>query len=197
MRWSLLVLLGSLLAGAAGDGDAPEARPAWMPAGEPTVASPLPFDHGEHRGIFASAGIVCLDCHGFAPLAQAPAAPALGETCHGCHLQELPGAPRAAPRTCATCHTVPAELRPQSHAVAWLTEHALEARAPAATCRDCHDTSECLDCHDRRGAGSTSPHPPAFRAVHGLDAQMDPASCTSCHAAATCEACHTAGGMTP
>ena len=172
-----------------------ELRSPDLPAGKVTPPSPLPFVHEEHASVFASVGIVCVDCHA---IGQALGTTShVSETCHGCHRQGVAGAPRAAPRACETCHTNRAELRPLSHDAAWIAEHGAEARASGATCRDCHAVNTCLECHDRRGAMATSPHPTGFRSLHGLEARVDPASCGSCHASATCVACHTGGGILP
>lgn len=190
-----LALLALIFAHAGFVAHAEEPRSPDLPAGQVRPPDPLPFNHDVHARAFASLGVVCTDCHA---VGQALGTTShLGETCHACHLQQVPGAPRSAPRACETCHADRSELRPLSHDAAWMVTHGGEARASGASCKDCHAVSACLDCHDRRGAMSTSPHPPGFRAVHGLEARVDPASCGSCHANASCVACHAGGGIVP
>lgn len=164
------------------------------------VLVPFPFSHEEHADVFADAGLSCVSCHPVglelpAGVSDAEPLPAPRTTCHACHLQEVAGAKKAAPRACETCHPALLELMPESHGFGWLEDHGPEARALGATCSDCHEASTCVECHEDRGAGARSPHGPGFSAVHGIEAAVDPGSCTSCHAAATCTSCHTRGGL--
>jgi len=198
LRRLLPLLLPLLAVGAVAwaddDGPAEGARPH--------VIDPLPFEHAEHARAFARAGVTCVDCHpvglqqgmgedGRAPVESLPGPIA---TCHGCHRAQLPGAPRKAPNTCATCHDDREGLKPASHGLDWLHAHGDQARAPGASCDTCHEASTCFDCHDQRGAMAESPHGPGFRSWHGIEAQADPASCTTCHTVQACTSCHATGG---
>lgn len=168
------------------------------PAGDrerPTLVEPFPFLHHDHKETFEKAGINCQDCHGVGLPSSTKLEPRL--TCHGCHRQQLPGAPRSAARTCDTCHPVRAELMPDSHDTTWLAEHGGEARLPQNYCMDCHVPATCVNCHDRRGAQALNPHPAGFRGVHGIEARLDPATCNICHAPSTCTSCHEQGGLVP
>lgn len=171
-----------------------EARPSDR-AEAPSVRTPLPFDHPAHARSFERAGLSCVDCHpvGLRPNQALPPPPR--SSCHGCHLGELPGAPKQATRVCTTCHAHRAELVPASHGPGWEHAHGAEARARGATCSDCHRTSTCVDCHEARGAGQRNPHPPAFRTTHGVEARLDPARCSTCHTGNSCQTCHTTGAL--
>lgn len=168
----------------------------------PALHEPLPFDHALHAGAFDAARVACSDCHpiGVAVPVQegisSPGAELPGPTssCHGCHRQELPRTPRAAPSACASCHADLDALLPADHGAGWETAHAVEARAFRTSCLDCHETSQCFDCHDERGPGVENPHPPAFRSTHGVEARLDARSCSSCHTGETCMTCHEEGG---
>lgn len=161
----------------------------------PTVADPLPFDHHVHAPGFARAGVACVDCHPVGLRAEegVPELEPPRSSCHGCHLGEIKGAPRAAERSCSTCHPVMAELMPVDHGPMWIEGHGPEARARGATCNDCHDTSACIDCHESRGALAADPHPPAFFTSHGVEARIDPVSCSTCHSGQSCTDCHATG----
>ena len=167
---------------------------------EVAVRDPLPFSHSDHAATFSAASIACTDCHpqGLSlpeGMADTVTIPDPRSACHACHLQEVAGAKRAAPRACAACHSDMIDIMPNSHNIGWVTGHGDEARLAGATCSDCHAASRCLDCHEDRGALSRSPHGPAFRGTHGVEAAVDPASCSRCHAPSTCTNCHKTGGL--
>ncbi len=170
---------------------------------KPGLISPLPFDHGVHGKAFAKGGVACVNCHpvgvrqpdasdGFRAPPGGDLWPSL-DTCHGCHLGELKGAPRAASSACMQCHGDREQLVPATHAVGWLYEHGGEARARGASCSDCHKTSQCTECHEARGPDERSPHPPGWRTIHGLEARVDSYSCSTCHDGTKCVSCHTTG----
>lgn len=163
----------------------------------PTLREPFPFHHDDHAEIFAKHKVVCLDCHSVGQKEDIPEEPGRVATCHGCHRQLLPAAPKRAPRDCLMCHAVFSELKPDSHSFAWISDHGEFARMPTSTCTDCHSANTCVSCHESRGALTRSPHEPAFRAVHGLDARLDPARCSACHEASFCTECHRSGGISP
>ena len=78
-----------------------ELRSPDLPAGKVTPPSPLPFVHEEHASVFASVGIVCVDCHA---IGQALGTTShVSETCHGCHRSTAPKrGPPAPPAATAT-----------------------------------------------------------------------------------------------
>ncbi len=164
----------------------------------PTVRSPLPFTHKEHREIFKDVGLQCSDCHPIglvAPEGQKPPAmfPPPRSTCHGCHLAEASAAPTA-PGRCALCHPNALELKPPSHGPGWDTGgHAGAARAARTQCESCHEQALCTDCHEGRGALSRMPHGAGFRAVHGIEGRLDPQGCALCHGGDACTSCHETG----
>ncbi len=163
----------------------------------PTVADPLPFDHGAHEKPFRRIGLTCIDCHpvGLRSPTVEPAAPPPPRTsCHSCHRRQVQGAPRQAKARCAQCHPVREELKPDSHELGWQDDHGPEARALRAGCDQCHSKGQCIDCHDARGALSASPHGAGFEVFHGVEARLDLVGCVSCHAAETCARCHDSGG---
>lgn len=174
---------------------------------KPVVRTPFPFEHDEHAKVFAREGVMCTDCHLVGIEVEAGQPPATlvpsHETCHGCHLGQLEGAPRKAPSECSTCHEGRGGLLPPTHAGDWMHAHGDLARSSpdsaastwAGKCSDCHDTSFCIDCHDTRGAGAREPHPPGFRATHGVEARLDPRSCAQCHTASSCTTCHLEGSL--
>lgn len=165
------------------------AGPPKLPQ-SPDVMDPLPFSHGEHERPLARVGLGCTDCHGFR--GEGDLAPARS-VCHGCHVDPEVRLARG-PSACGACHPTRSQLEPVNHGVGWEEAHAQPAKAPQATCSDCHERSVCVDCHASRGALARSPHPPAFRSTHGVEARLDPASCDTCHAAARCADCHESGG---
>lgn len=177
----------------------PAPRPGGLAADAPvpTVADPLPFNHGVHEKTFKKTNVTCVHCHpvGARTDAGAPGVdlPPPRSACHGCHLGQLPGSPRKAANTCSDCHPQRSELLPATHGLGWLEGHGPEARSVRASCDACHDRTECIDCHEGRGALSRTPHPPGFRSTHGIEARVDPASCSTCHTEDTCAACHTTG----
>jgi len=164
----------------------------------PVVEEPLPFDHALHEPALVRAGALCTDCHPVGLSAsdapapdQALAAPT--SSCHGCHLDDYPGAPRQAERWCSDCHPARPQLIPDSHGPSWPAGHGRAARPWRSDCDDCHRTAECVDCHDARGAGVRSPHGAGFATLHGVEARLDPAACARCHTAETCADCHSSG----
>jgi hypothetical protein len=165
----------------------------------PSVLDPLPFDHEVHDPELSRLGLGCVDCHAFGDAvegAQAPApVPVNLALCHACHKGEVAGVSPKAPRTCAACHPVREELRPEDHHEGWVEHHGPSARSLRSDCADCHARSSCVSCHEQRGALARSPHPTAFRFSHGIEAKLDPASCDTCHAAQSCTACHETGGV--
>lgn len=163
----------------------------------PAVLDPVPFDHSVHDEVMRDKHVPCVTCHAIGARTEAGAPdeplPIPFGTCHGCHLRQAKGAPRAASEQCLQCHANRAELYPANHRVGWMQAHAIEARALGSSCDSCHETRTCVECHENRGALSRTPHPPGFRSTHGIEARVDPASCSSCHVESSCSACHASG----
>ena len=163
----------------------------------PTVADPLPFDHAKHEKPFDRSGLTCVDCHPVGARSETvepelPPPPRVA--CHSCHRQGVKGAPKLAKPTCAQCHPVREELKPESHAIGWIDDHGAEARSLRSGCETCHDRGQCIDCHDGRGALARRPHGAGWEIIHGIEARLDVASCVGCHAEETCKRCHENGG---
>jgi hypothetical protein len=205
MRWLLpAVWAGLVLAGPAAVAPVPATGPAAV-----QLPTPLPFDHAAHSKALGKAGLDCLSCHPVGLRTAPPAvtaaptdaqgAPVALEapraSCHGCHLGELPGASRRAPRSCTTCHSSLAGLRPADHDQGWERVHADAARSRQASCADCHEGRWCVACHLDRGPLATSPHGTGFTTTHGIEARLDPARCTTCHTGQSCTSCHRSGSV--
>ncbi len=169
------------------------------------------FDHAAHEKALVRAKVGCVACHQVGAPAAGQDAAQLAATwlgapkavCHECHapgegaLGVGPGQ-RGAPRACGSCH---AETpRPDTHVAGWVQHHGLDATASGATCRDCHERSDCVDCHDRRENSEHRVHDPTWLTVHGIEARANPGACDSCHVQAECTSCHQSGlgfGRTP
>ncbi|MFT7519657.1 MAG: hypothetical protein ACI9MC_001799 [Kiritimatiellia bacterium] len=201
MNGARFVMLGMLCAlsglASATDKERPGGLPDAAPA--PSVIEPIPFAHSVHSEPFDKVGLTCVHCHPVGARkddtqVSLPKVPL--SSCHGCHLNALPGAPRQADPTCTTCHADRAQLVPKSHGLDWVGGHGPDARTAMKQCSSCHQRGMCVDCHEGRGAMSRSPHPPAFGSTHGVEARLDPASCSTCHAEQTCTSCHITG-VTP
>lgn len=178
-----LVLVVALAFGLQASGD--DTRPD-----KPTVDALL--DHELHEASFGTVGLRCVDCHPVG-MPEARGLPLPLASCHSCHLAEVKGTPRKAPRRCDVCHPHRQELEPASHRGSWLDNHGPDARFPRSGCDDCHDRGQCIDCHDARGALVRPPHPPGFRALHGPEARFDGVSCVGCHTSESCMSCHADG----
>ncbi len=167
----------------------------------PELIEPFPFDHTQHAKAFEKAKVSCVDCHPVGAFSKpetarvVPEGPLSGprSSCHGCHLQELEGAPRKAKGTCLSCHADRMALIPADHGLDWVDVHGDSARSRGASCSDCHDTNTCVACHEGRGALSAKPHGPGWGAFHGVEARLDPRSCASCHTGDSCVTCHVEG----
>jgi hypothetical protein len=209
MRGLLTVVLTVVLAVLAGLAFAGPAEQGAVSAPAVQLPAPLPFDHAAHSKALGKAGLDCLSCHPVG-LRTAPPGPAAAPTdaqgapvtlsaprasCHGCHLGELPGASRRAPRQCTTCHSSLGGLRPADHDQGWERVHADAARSRQASCADCHEGRWCVACHLDRGPLAQSPHGTGFTTTHGIEARLDPARCTTCHTGQSCTSCHRSGSV--
>ena len=77
-----------------------------------------------------------------------------------------------------------------AHDLAFVEDHAPQAKANPKLCASCHDDQFCLDCHD----GAIRPmriHAGDYLTVHALDARGGTMDCQSCHRLQSfCVACH-------
>jgi len=178
----------------------------WQ-AGQPIARtyltpSPLKFDHSAHQ---MSA---CESCHrGIreVELATTKQLPTM-QSCLACHKQG------GEERRCADCHVTQlggrlattfehGELAPRhaglgdDHGPGFEREHAVQARAPGATCAACHDRSECVDCHQ----GVVKPagfHDGNYLLIHAGEARRGRPDCSACHRYESfCVACHEREGL--
>ncbi len=167
------------------------------------------FNHARHAARLQAAHVVCLDCHRFDVLIDAPkeemarelsmhALFGRGEACHYCH---GPSDTRLAeaPVACTTCHDNLLALKPADHEVAWMKVHASVARSNLTQCESCHRQSYCIDCHERRDTIQTRVHDRNFRFFHSVEVHANPMQCGSCHREDFCINCHLQGkvGLPP
>jgi hypothetical protein len=122
------------------------------------------------------------------------------EQCMACHVEQ----------DCASCHNASMAKPFAVHPPNFLTIHAVDARADAGSCSDCHTVQTfCTSCHVRADVMSAPPHaPPARRQFHppnwlestsannhGVMARREITECASCHSEADCISCH--AGVNP
>ncbi|TET21365.1 MAG: hypothetical protein E3J78_04050, partial [Candidatus Cloacimonadota bacterium] len=107
---------------------------------------------------------VCLDCHNYIETGKEC------NSCHGTFLEE--------------------GLIPESHEVAWLRLHKIQARVDQNRCEMCHEQSFCQECH--QGDIETTPsHRRDFIFEHSISALKNENDCRSCHEIETfCLECH-------
>jgi len=107
------------------------------------------------------------------------------ETCTPCHNG------KKADSRCSLCHSQSRDLRPQSHKSNSFTRrgHALEAKADAAMCEQCHSPGSCDNCHF--GRGKTAVHEPGFKYSHEFSVRTGEKDCAVCHTTEQfCRSCH-------
>lgn len=97
--------------------------------------------------------------------------------CETCHTQT----------DCQDCHAGD-NVRPRSHPLGYVFNHALEARANEILCITCHeDQSYCTSCHIAEGVvpQNHSRSDWRFGGAHGEEALFNMESCVACHDAGT------------
>ncbi len=117
--------------------------------------------------------------------------------CMSCHEQQ------AVSVGCATCHLPFENLKPISHTVNFIHNHADIARMDAMeisadmSCMTCHDQQYCQDCHEGENLDQFT-HPLNYEFTHALEAQINAKDCATCHTERTfCTSCHVANQVLP
>lgn len=164
------------------------------------------FDHDLHNTkALQPRGMACSTCHRVSmedngrrvalldPDASSTFSKPPAEICHQCH-RSTEAINKNATQDCEACHSGPEgreAMKPQSHRRAfWRNSHALEARAGAKSCNECHETSTCAKCHLSRNDIELTNHGRNFKFFHSVEARTRPQSCESCHSRNFCSSCH-------
>lgn len=164
------------------------------------------FDHEMHsEKVFKARSISCAHCHNLELDAAGKKAVAVPdssrstfarpprELCHKCHRgSEVVN--KDAPKACYSCHVGIDQLqaiKPRNHEnISWRTAHALDAKTDAASCVNCHTTSQCTKCHLSRNDVELKNHSRNFKFFHSVEARGRPHSCDGCHTKSFCVNCH-------
>ncbi|MCB9058251.1 MAG: hypothetical protein H6627_06770 [Calditrichae bacterium] len=144
--------------------------------------------------------VKCENCH--VNIAQKetslPKALPVMNDCQSCHENKM-----VASENCMTCHMENENLKPVSHTLDFLHNHALLARADAKemsanmNCASCHTTQYCQDCHEGENLDRTT-HPLNYEFTHALDAINKQNNCTTCHTDRQfCNDCHRDNNVLP
>jgi hypothetical protein len=178
-----------------------------VPQGRRFITGDLIFSHAKHERDRAGAPIACATCHGAvaqAATVEGIALPAMVD-CAKCHEDPARTGERVRIGNCSVCHrqisagVAPRDhlgggRAPDSHTLAFRTDHAEAARSPQARCRFCHGgmssttRDNCAECHL-----TMKPRDHSLRWAttdHGPEAAMARERCVTCHEADYCARCH-------
>jgi len=153
------------------------------------------FSHKLH----AEAGQECADCHGMVAAKEEVLPldlPGMVD-CMDCHEQKL------VVNTCESCHLPSEDLRPVTHTLDFIHNHAILARtstiqkSSGMDCVSCHSQNFCQDCHEGENVDRLT-HPLNYEFTHALDAANKMNNCSSCHTNRQfCIDCHRDNNVLP
>jgi hypothetical protein len=178
-----------------------------VPQGRRFITGDLKFSHARHEIDLAGKPISCTSCH--TAVADAPDVehinlPAMID-CARCHEDSAKTPDTARISNCSVCHSqlsagvaprnhLGGSRAPDTHTIAFRTDHAEAARSAQARCRFCHGgmssttRDNCFECHT-----VMKPRDHSLRWAtydHGPEAAMNRSRCASCHEADYCARCH-------
>jgi hypothetical protein len=177
-----------------------------VPQGRRFITHDLKFSHARHERDKKGELIPCGTCH--VAVADAPDVarinlPAMVD-CAKCHEDPSRSDERARISNCNLCHTqIAAGVAPRSHlggrapdthTIAFRTDHGEAARSKQARCRFCHgglssDTRDgCPECHLMMKPRDHSLRWSTYD--HGPESAMNRRRCAECHEADYCARCH-------